>query len=137
MKNTPQTKIVYTAIQKLGHATNRELHNAVMNEMPDLSLTSVHRITKRLVDEGYAQCTQTAKGVSVVDARTDIHSHFNCESCDGIVDIDLSEHIVDQIQEQLGENIAGVLTMTGSCAACVDHHLVNNMKAKINTKELV
>jgi len=136
MKNTPQTKTVYAAIQKLGHATNRELHSAVIGQMSDLSLTSIHRITKRLVDEGYARCTQTAKGVSVVDARTDAHSHFNCEGCDRIVDIDFLESTVDQIQQQLGKNIAGALTITGTCVSCVGEYSGNDKKAIINKKEL-
>ena len=120
MKNTPQTKAVLMSIKELGHATNRELHAKVLESIPDISLPSVHRITRRLVEAGYAQCTQTPKGVSVVDARTDQHSHFNCERCDHIVDIDIPDALCAEIEQQLGAQLTGRITVAGVCKGCAE-----------------
>jgi len=137
MKSTPQSKLVFETIQKLGHATNQQILNVVHHDMPDLSVTTVHRITKRLVDNGQAQHAQTAAGVTIVDARVDKHSHFNCLSCGGIVDLDLPEYLVEQVQEQLGDHVAGGLTISGSCAACVISVPDSLKQNKVNEKELI
>ncbi len=137
MKNTPQTKLVFETVQKLGHATNQQILDVARHDMPHLSITTVHRIANRLVDSGHAQHAQTASGITIVDARTDKHSHFNCLSCGGIVDIDLPEYLVEQVQEQLGDNVAGSLNITGSCAACVVADPDSMKLDKVNKKELI
>lgn len=140
MKNTPQTKLVFDTVQKLGHATNQQILDVIRSEMPELSITTVHRITKRLVEGGMAQYAPSKDGVAVVDANTANHHHFVCGSCHGVIDIDLPEYLVEQVQEQIGDNIAaGGLTINGSCAACVaaNPNLSFTMRSRKITKEII
>lgn len=118
MNSTPQTRLVQKKLQVLKHATNQQLHAAALSEMPHLSLTSVHRITKRLIENGHASSFINADGSQVIDARTDSHDHFNCLVCGGVMDIELEESTKSSIQNQIDSNIVGTLTITGTCGLC-------------------
>lgn len=118
MNSTPQTRIVQQKLQQMKHATNQQLHLAVLSEMPHLSLTSVHRITKRLIENNMASSFMSNDGNVVIDARVDAHNHFNCLVCGGVIDIDLDESVKSSIQNQIDSNIIGALTINGTCGLC-------------------
>lgn len=119
MKNTPQTKLILESLQALGHATNNELLEAVRPLLPDLTIPSVHRITSRLVQEGFAGIAPGREGTTVVDANPQPHHHFVCRDCYKIKDIDLPEGMIARIQAQLPREILnGGLAVYGSCKNC-------------------
>lgn len=116
---TVQTRIVRAALAELGHATNVELHDAVAAALPELSLTSLHRITARLVERGEIGTVPTDSRTAVLDARAEVHDHFICTKCGGIVDITIPSSAVESIQEQLGTHLAeSGLIVRGTCATC-------------------
>lgn len=117
--STVQTRAVRETLAKLGHATNVELHEALAASLPELSLTSLHRITARLVERGEIGTVPTDSRNTVLDARADIHDHFVCTKCGGIVDITIPATAVAAIQEQLGTHLAeSGLVVRGTCAIC-------------------
>ncbi len=119
MKNTPQTKQVLESLKTLGHATNNELLVAVHPLLSDLTITSVHRITTRLVQEGLAGLAPVREGVAVLDANPEPHHHFVCRDCDKVKDITLPADMIIMIQSQLPrEMINGGLAVYGSCKEC-------------------
>ena len=119
MKNTPQTKLVLESLKSLGHATNNELLEAVHAALPDITITSVHRITTRLVQEGYAGLAPGREGVAVIDANPQAHHHFVCRDCYKIKDIELPSGMIATIQSQLPREILnGGLAVYGSCKEC-------------------
>lgn len=116
---TLQTKAVLEALARLGHATNLQLHEAVSAQIPDLSLTSVHRITARLLEREEIGAVPTSSRNVVLDIRPEIHDHFVCTRCAGVVDIVLPASTVESIQQQLGTHLAeGGLVIRGCCAYC-------------------
>lgn len=119
MKNTPQTKLVLESLAELGHATNSELLESVHSQLPDLTITSVHRITVRLVQEGVAGLAPDREGTAVIDADPNPHHHFVCRDCHKIKDISLPADMIKTIQAQLPREILnGGLTVYGSCKEC-------------------
>ena len=117
--STIQTRAVQAALERLRHATNLELHEALADELPELSLTSLHRITARLLERGVIGELPSSGRHTVLDARPEPHDHFVCVSCGGIVDIELPAETLSAIQHQLGAHLAETgLIVRGRCAAC-------------------
>jgi Fe2+ or Zn2+ uptake regulation protein len=119
MATTIQSEAVLEVLRSLGHATNLELHRALHREMPRLSLTSMHRITARLFERGQIGAGPSDGRMVVLDARTDVHDHFVCSTCGGIVDLQLPVHVISAIQDQLGQHLVrdGII-IRGRCETC-------------------
>jgi Fe2+ or Zn2+ uptake regulation protein len=119
MSTTIQSKAVMQALYTLGHATNQDLHEQVIKQLPSVSATTVHRITTRLIENkeiGYAP--SNGKAV-MLDAKSSPHDHFVCKGCGGMKDITLSNSVFKNIQEQLGKNIVeNELVIYGICVDC-------------------
>lgn len=116
---TIQTRTVLEALARLQHATNLELHAALTSQLPELSLTSLHRITARLLERGEIGAVPTDARQAVLDIHPETHDHFVCTHCGGIVDVTLPESTLDAIQEQLGTHLAeDGLVIRGRCAQC-------------------
>ncbi|MBK0421311.1 transcriptional repressor [Leucobacter sp. CSA2] len=117
--STIQTRAVISALHRLGHASNLALHEELATELPELSLTSLHRITARLSEAGKIGTVPSDGRTIVLDARPEPHDHFACVSCGGIVDIELPAATLAAIQQQLGAHLAEAgLVVRGRCAAC-------------------
>lgn len=121
MSNTLQTDAVKKALTNLSHATNQQVHENVKRTYPNLSATSVHRITSRLTESkeiGYAP--SNGKAV-MLDAKSEPHDHFICKGCGGIKNITLPNSVFKHIQEQLGKNIIeNELVIYGICVGCAN-----------------
>jgi Fur family transcriptional regulator, peroxide stress response regulator len=120
MRNTPQTTIVLAALQKLEHATNAQLLETVRAELPEMSATTVHRITNRLLTERTIGATRVLRdGAIVLDSNPQPHHHFTCAACGGLRDIQIPEDLVQNIQEQVGQDlVADALIINGVCKKC-------------------
>ncbi len=119
MATTIQSDAVLTSLRTLRHATNLELHRSLATSMPRLSLTSVHRITSRLIERGEVGMGPSDGRTVVVDARTDVHDHFVCTTCGGVIDLNLPDGVISVIQDQLGQNLVrDGITIRGHCETC-------------------
>lgn len=120
MPSTMQTGAVLAALRERGHATNLELHAALAEVMPQLSLQSIHRITARLLERGEIGAGPSDGRTVVLDARPETHDHFVCTSCGRIVDLELPSEVISTIQGQLGKNLLrDGIVIRGRCEECV------------------
>lgn len=118
---TIQTQRVLDTLARVGHASNAELHAALQHELPELSLTSLHRITARLLERGIIGSVATDGRTVVLDSRPEPHDHFVCTSCGGVLDVELPDSAHAAIQDQLGTHLAHRgLVVRGTCAVCRD-----------------
>lgn len=116
---TPQTRLVLTIANNLGHATNAEIlqHSRKVNK--DISATTVHRITKRLVNSGALGSSVQADGSILIDANNSTHDHFVCIGCGGVKDFVISENLRYQLAQSAGIEIMPLrLTIYGDCKNC-------------------
>jgi Fur family transcriptional regulator, peroxide stress response regulator len=120
MRMTPQTQAVIQELQKRGHASNLELLKALHNTFSDLSATTVHRITKRLVAEKQIGILRSPlDGTALLDANAAPHYHFACQPCGKVQDIQLSKSVVSELQEAVGHQIMqDTLVVTGIKTNC-------------------
>ena len=118
-RKTPQTQLVMTLLGSLGHATNQELVLEAHKTMPTMSATTVHRITTRLVEAGMASYAPVGDGVKVIDVTATPHDHFVCRGCGRVVDIALTDVVIDELQRQIpGKLVRRSVVITGVCEAC-------------------
>lgn len=123
-RQTKYATAVYEALQTLKHATNLELLQKAQGLYPEVSATTIHRVTARLKERGVIGCApKTANGAERYDRNPKPHHHFICQSCGRICDVPESieaERIIRQLERLSGEcALAGALTMQGICKVCV------------------
>ena len=112
---------VRNLMARMGHATNLELIDALRCYYPDLSATTVHRVTARMHERGELQLAPSGReNVLRYDANLLPHDHFMCSECGLLRDADLGAILRPQIEQAIGEgcSIAGSLTVSGICQQC-------------------
>lgn len=121
MRETKYSRAVMEVLGSCGHATNSELQSLLAKNFPDISSTTVHRSTARLLERGLlAQAPPTSDGSMRYDANMRPHDHFICTSCGGLRDIDVADAVVPLVSSALGGcKITGRLVIHGSCKKCL------------------
>ena len=122
-RQTKYVAAVVDALAELGHATNAQIHELVQKEYPEVSATTIHRVTSRLKKRGLIGCApKTSDGSERYDISTDPHHHFMCTACDNVCDFPDSHKAQILIAElkELSEEcaLAGRLTLSGVCEKC-------------------
>ncbi len=119
-RETKYCNAVRECIGQLGHASNSVIHKWVTAEYPDISATTIHRVTTRLYKRGAISIAPPDKNGSVrYDANIRPHDHFICEKCYRIKDIDIYDDIKPNIESCLGVTLSNArITITASCDTC-------------------
>ncbi|MEI6237730.1 MAG: transcriptional repressor [Candidatus Saccharibacteria bacterium] len=116
---TPQTKAVLEYVHKSGHATNRQILYELNKVFPNLSATTVHRITLRMVSCGMLAKGPEIEGSMTVDSNLKSHDHFICNNCEGLKDVILTAGLRRSLQTQTGLSILpSNLVIYGDCTNC-------------------
>lgn len=119
-RKTPQTLLVRSLLEERGHATNQELAAAARATYPQMTNTTVHRITARLITVGLAAYAPSLHGVKIIDSNIQPHDHFTCLGCSRIVDIKLSEESFSALEKQLpGKLSRRSVFVAGVCESCL------------------
>lgn len=111
----------HTLMQRLGHATNAEILDELRRNYPELSATTVHRITTRMIERNELQLAPSAlHNVMRYDYNVMPHDHFICNRCDKLRDTNLNVNIRPLIEQSIGDgcSISGSLTVSGICKTC-------------------
>lgn len=105
-----------------GHATNAQIAGLLRRSYPDVSDTTVHRITQRLVTDGEVQYAPNASdGAMLFDSNTTMHDHFECSVCGDLRDITIPKSGRDMIRRAIGDcRVDGSLKIIGKCCGCMD-----------------
>ena len=121
-RTTKYTSAVLAFMQEAHHATNAQILEYLQQAFPDLTATTVHRITSRMVERHeLALAPATKDNAARFDSNLSVHDHFQCECCDGLRDIELPQALFNTIQAKLGEcKLNGRLVVQGSCARCLE-----------------
>ena len=117
---TKYTDSILSILCQLQHATNAEIAGRMRESYPDISDTTVHRITQRLRDDGVIGLAPASRqGCLRYDFSPESHDHFICSECDSLQDIKVPDSVRCQIERQLdGCCFDGPLVITGVCQQC-------------------
>lgn len=69
------------------HPTADDIYNALKNDYPTMSLTTVYNTLKALSDAGAIEMLKIERENARFDFPKKPHSHFRCRSCGKILDI--------------------------------------------------
>lgn len=123
-KSQRQTKYCTEIKQQLtaaGHATNAQLLSKLRIKFPKLSATTVHRASSRLAGRGDIAIAPSDRAGSIrYDINAKPHDHFQCTSCESLIDANVRDKIAPIIEQSIGGcSISGQLTINGTCKNCV------------------
>jgi Fur family transcriptional regulator, peroxide stress response regulator len=125
IRNTKQRKAIFDAIENHGgHLTADEIYRLVKRRFPRLSLGTVYRNLRVLVEQGGLRELDFGMAVTYFETTKDSHYHLICRVCGSIADADIPverglQSVAGQASNLGGFQIEGHrLDFIGVCAAC-------------------
>ncbi|MCH8011420.1 MAG: transcriptional repressor [Candidatus Marinimicrobia bacterium] len=120
MRYSKQRKEILEIIKTTNsHPTADWIYERVRTQIPNISLGTVYRNLRQLVDNDLIHA-RTVNGMVHYDGNLGDHQHFYCTDCGILYDLDLSlEDFVSEITENLGHVIHECdLQFNGICNSC-------------------
>jgi Fur family transcriptional regulator, peroxide stress response regulator len=120
-RTTKYCRAIESYVITAGHATNAEIIQVLRHNFPDMSATTVHRATTRLVERGVlVAAPKSLDGAMRFDANRSPHDHFMCSQCGMLRDTTIGQTVKPIIERSLGADckITGELTISGICKSC-------------------
>lgn len=89
LKLTPQRIAVYNYLKSTKeHPSAETIHKSLMENYPTMSLATVYKTLKVLVDVGLVQELNVGEGNFRYDGMTDPHPHIHCICCSKVDDLE-------------------------------------------------
>lgn len=100
------------------HPTVDELYNALRDDIPTLSKTTVYNTLRLFSDSGIVHQLSIPGNEAHYDFEGEFHAHFICEKCGGIYDIDMG-NISMLTNEYDGHSVRNMeVIYRGICKEC-------------------
>jgi Fur family peroxide stress response transcriptional regulator len=123
LRVTPQRRVIFELlVEDETHPTADEIYQRMLNEMPDVSRTTVYNTLHELVALGeLASVEGLADNGTRYDTDIDDHHHLYCLRCHALVDVDQDLGLELETEERKGYRILGKRVLFyGYCPACQD-----------------
>lgn len=111
-------------INRHDHPTADMVYHSIREELPNISLGTVYRNLRFLVEQGEANSLKLGDGKEHFDGHVYPHYHFICSQCGNIEDILMDEpDICEQASKHFSGEITGHSTyFYGLCNQCKTKH---------------
>ncbi|MDD3231332.1 MAG: transcriptional repressor [Oscillospiraceae bacterium] len=106
------------------HPTADWIYQQLKPSVPDLSLGTVYRNLNRFKEDGTIISVGVVDGQERYDADVTPHSHFICDTCGAVLDV--NDEFVDPESDKEVSRILGVCVVShqvvfhGLCGACLE-----------------
>lgn len=121
-----QRDSIYNYIKNTqAHPSAETIYTILKADIPDLSLGTVYRNLRQLVQLGKIKTVMTPESIERYEANLSDHTHFICSSCGKIIDIPLKNINVANIDLNLPNGVlinSFELTVHGLCTDCAKSH---------------
>jgi Fe2+ or Zn2+ uptake regulation protein len=118
---TSQRLVTLRELRRRGqHATAEEIHRAVLNELPGISVPTIYATLELFVELGLARRIETGTA-ALYDAGLEPHQHAVCRRCGRVQDVDgrLNANKLLGAARAAGFQPQGAeLIISGLCAEC-------------------
>ncbi len=112
------------------HPTAAQTHEALVRELPNLSLGTVYRNLEVLVSEGVIGEVPSAGGGVRYDGNAKPHHHFICESCGAIDDLHIQAppELARKLRRARGRTARRIrIDFYGLCESCEPPRLLRGL----------
>mgnify|MGYP003549070505 CR=1 FL=1 len=75
--------------ENLNHPTVDQIFNGLLNEVPNLSKTTVYSTLRIFMDAGLVKVINIEDNETRYDVVTETHGHFKCEDCGTILNFNI------------------------------------------------
>jgi len=105
------------------HPTANWIYDQVRGEIPNISLGTVYRNLRLLIEEGQISEIELARTLSRFDGNTQYHHHFICEQCGRVFDVSDDERIGRALMDEIARGTGFRIThrrceLYGLCKDC-------------------
>ena len=108
------------------HPTAEWVHQTLKNDYPDLSLGTVYRNLSQFKEEGIILSMGVINGQERFDANISPHSHFICNCCGAVIDIEETfenSEAAKQVNNKYGFTVEEQkIIFYGVCIQCKVRH---------------
>jgi Fur family peroxide stress response transcriptional regulator len=122
LKLTPQRIAVYEMLKSTkSHPSAEAIYNTIKVQYPTMSLATVYKTLKTLVEVGLVQELNVGEGNFRYDANAQVHPHIICQNCSRVDDIEGADLSVinDIVKEHTDYKVLSNKTyFYGLCADC-------------------
>ncbi len=120
LKVTPQRVAILNAIDYFGHITIDSLYNEIKNQFSSISLATIYKNINSMKDKHIIQEIKLPNEKSVYEVTKEKHSHFICNSCSEVIDIDVDiSNKLDSVSKKYDFIIEkSNLVLSGICKNC-------------------
>jgi Fe2+ or Zn2+ uptake regulation protein len=119
---TSQRLVIHRELRERGrHATVEQVHAAVAERLPGVSLPTVYATLELLEELGLARRVHPGRGPVLFDPRTDAHAHAVCRVCGRVEDVEAPAALDAPVAAARRAGFAetrGEVVVTGLCADC-------------------
>lgn len=110
-------------VGRTDHPTAETVYMGIRNEFPRVSLATVYRNLSLLAELGEIQKLSPGNGPDRFDGNAHPHSHFSCDSCGSVLDLDMDD--ISHIDHIAGQNFSGKISghsifFHGLCPNCIE-----------------
>ena len=128
MKNTKQKMLVLDIVNKNHcHSSAEDIYKIARKTLPNISLGTVYRNLKTLVDEKKVKRIKMDDGIDRFDHVSYPHDHFICEKCGMIIDVE-NEKICTLTDIYDNKVMGYEIYYRGICKKCLEEE--KNMELK-------
>ncbi len=124
LKLTPQRLAIYNFLKSTKtHPSADEIYKSIYNDYPTMSLATVYKTLKTLVDVRLVDELNLGEGNFRYDCSDTPHSHFFCNKCNKIEDIELSSlQAIRTVVEKETKNKIDTCNvyLFGTCKKCLN-----------------
>ena len=122
MRNTAQRDTVLKVVEaSCDHPTAETIYTRCREIMPEISLGTVYRNLKVLVELGKIREVSILNAGDRYDKTTGLHAHFRCKHCGRVLDVPAGalEELESKVQSATGHLIEGTeILFVGVCDGC-------------------
>ncbi len=117
LKTTPQRIAMLGILDKRGHADVEDIYGEIKREFVSISLATVYKNINTLLDAGIIQEIKVPQKRSKYEITKHKHSHFVCEKCGEVYDIEAPRKIDVDLPEGFKPKEASLMII-GICKSC-------------------
>jgi Fur family ferric uptake transcriptional regulator len=125
LRQTRQREVILSIVRStMDHPTAEWVHRQTRRRLPRISLGTVYRNLKELVDEGTIRELHSGGEPARFDGNTSRHYHIRCVDCGRVNDLPISvdHRLEEEARRAVDYRIVGhQVEVQGVCPACAAH----------------